>query len=324
MFLSIRPAVRSVAGGASRKEKNHEMVSLSIEISMKTVIYTSIPCIIKFGNLQEMININENLQIDEDFKKLDVYPTDRGRISFQIDLSQHEANFYRIIERNHKRLIFILDGLYAQNADVYEFEYNKIRSKVEIYSDKIIFSGEKNKKIIHLNQKYNSYKYGNFKFIDYCILENLNGEKTLILYNASKNNSKVYFANNIEENEDGFTLYNTAFGYSSISQKLYIDEEGLKTQKKEFTTIAASSSLEETLPYQFLNSIKLSDYENALKMLSPRLGDRLTDQALKKYFGNISYFYMIDSKSAYAISDDKNKIFEFSVKDNKIDEISSE
>ena len=44
----------------------------------------------------------------------------------------------------------------------------------------------------------------------------------------------------------------------------------------------------------------------------------------KAYFGDISYFYMISPFSAYAISNNKNMIFEFQVQDNKIIEISSE
>ena len=223
---------------------------------MKTIIYTSFPCLIKFKDQQETLTKNENLVIEEDFDKLEIYPTEKGRIAFEVDAFEHENTFYRIIERSGKRLVFLLDGLYAENAEVCEFEYNGIKSKIEVYQQKVIFSGRDNKKIIHLTQKYKTYKYGNIKHIDYCILNNFNGENTLLAYNIKKNTAKVFHAKEINEENDGFLLTTSAFGYSSITQQLYIDDEGLKIQKKDFVQASNLSSPEETIAYQFLNCIK--------------------------------------------------------------------
>lgn len=290
---------------------------------MKTIIYTSFPCLVKLGDIQETISQNENLVIEEDFDTLIIYPTEKGRISFEININEHESSFYRIIERGGKRLVFLLDGLYAENAEVYTLNYNGTKSKIEVYKEKVIFSGKDGKKIIHLNQKYSSYKYGNIKFIDYCLLSNVSGDNTLLAYNAQKNTAKVFSASEITQENDGFIINNSDFGYQSINQQLYIDEEGLKIRKKDFVS-ASMLSPEETIAYQFLNSIKYGDYSRSMSMLSQDLQNRIDAAALKEYFGNISYFYMLDPTSAYAISNDKNVIFEFSIKDRKICEISSE
>lgn len=291
---------------------------------MKTVIYTSFPCLIKVNEIEETLSQNENLIIDENCEKLLVYPLQKGKISFEINLSIHENNFYRIIERGGKRLVFLIDGLYAENAEICEFKYQNIKSKVEVYPQKVVFSNSDCKKIIHLSEKYLSYKCGNIKFIDYCILENLDNGNTLIAYNAQKNTARVFNADEIKLDDEGFVLNSSAFGYTSISQHLYIDDEGLKIRKKDF--ISASSQLvpEETIPYQFLNSIKYGDYEKGLNMLAPQLNDRLNCESLKSYFGDISYFYMLNPNTAYAISNNQNVIYEFQVKDQKICEISSE
>lgn len=291
---------------------------------MKTIIYTSFPCIIKLNNEQESLSQNENLVIEQDFDKILVYPAQKGKISFEVSLNEHETSFYRIIERDNKRLIFLLDGLYAENAEICEFEYKGIKSRIEVYPHKTIFSGRDSKKIIHLNQQYRSFKYGNIKFIDFCLLTNFNDEKTLIVYNAKKNTAKVFNGSDIKEEENGFSISTSAFGYSSITQELYVDEDGLKVRKKNFIQSATNLAPEETLAYQFLNSIKYGDYEKCLTMLDSELFDRLNCESLKAYFGNISYFYMISPYSAYAISDNKNIIFEFQIKNNKINEISSE
>jgi len=291
---------------------------------MKTIIYTSFPCLIKFEEQQESLTQNENLVIEEDFKKVVVYPTERGRIAFEVNVDEQENTFYRIIEHGGKRLVFLLDGIYAENAEIYEFDYEGIKSKAEIYPQKVVFSGSESKKIIHLVEKYKSFKSGNIKHIDYCILENINGKTTLLAYNAKNNTAKMFNANEILEEENGFILKNSAYGYTSISQHLYIDEEGLKIRKKEFVQSSSLSSLDEVIPYQFLNSIKFGDYEKALSMLDNTLYDRLNTESLKAYFGNISYFYMLNPHTAYAISNNNNVIYEFQVKDKKINEISSE
>ena len=134
---------------------------------MKTIIYTSFPCVIKVDGQQEELNQNENLLIEE-FDKILVYPLEKGRISFEIDFAKQDNNFYRVIERGNKRLVFLLDGLYAENAEIGEFEYKGLKSKVEIYPQKVVFFNQNSKKIIHLSANYSSFKYGNKKYIDYC------------------------------------------------------------------------------------------------------------------------------------------------------------
>lgn len=290
---------------------------------MKTIIYTSFPCIIKFNESQESLSVNENLSFDDEFDKILVYPTEKGRISFEVNLAELENSFYRIIERGNKRLVFLLDGLYAENAEISEFEYDGVKSKIEVYPQKVIFSNRSSKKIIHLNQKYRSFKLGNKKYIDYCLLSNLNGESTLLAYNAKKNTARVFNGSDIKEEDDGFVVSTFAFGYTSINQHLYIDEEGLKIRKKDFLS-SNQNSPEETLPYEFLSAFKYGDYTKCLAMLSPELNDRLNEESLKAYFGNISYFYMISPNTAYAISNDKNVVFDFAVKNFKIYEIASE
>lgn len=290
---------------------------------MKTIIYTSFPCVVKFKDNQESLTQNENLVIEDDFDKICIYPTQKGRIAFEVNAKEQEGSYYRIIERGGRRLVFLLDGLYAENAETCEFEYNGLKSKIEIYPQKVIFSGRDSKKIIHLSQKFRTSKYGNMKYIDYCLLENYDGENTLLTYNTKKNTAKVFNARDIKEEDNGFILVNSAFGYTSITQHLYVDEEGLKVRKKDFVSSTLSSP-DETIPYQFLNSIKYGDYRKCLNMLAPELNDRLNTESLKAYFGNLSYFYMLNPTTAYAISNDKNVVYEFLVKNQKICEISSE
>ena len=126
---------------------------------MKTIIYTSFPCVVKSKNQPESLTQNENLVFEEEFDKIDVYPVQKGKISFEIIKEEKESAFYRIIEHDGKRLIFLIDGLYTENADVYEVEYQGVKSKIEIFPQRVVFCNKENKKIVHLNQKYKKYSY---------------------------------------------------------------------------------------------------------------------------------------------------------------------
>lgn len=290
---------------------------------MKTIIYTSFPCVVKYKNQQESLTQNENLVFEEEFDKIDVYPVQKGKISFEIIKEEKESAFYRIIEHDGKRLIFLIDGLYTENADVYEVEYQGVKSKIEIFPQRVVFCNKENKKIVHLNQKYKKYSYGNIKHINYCLLENVDDENTLLVYNVKKNTARVFNAKEIAKEDDGFVLKNSAFGYTSVTAQLYIDDEGLKVRKKDFIEAPGFQPLKETISYQFLNSVKIGDFSKALSLLDENLNDRLNSESLKVYFGDITYFYMLNPLTAYAISNGENVVYEFEVKNQKITEISS-
>ena len=70
-----------------------------------------------------------------------------------------------------------------------------------------------------------------------------------------------------------------------------------------------------------MESIKNNDYKNALSYLSENLQSKINETTLKNYFGDISYFYTIDKNSCFAISDNKNILYDFSILNNKINEI---
>lgn len=288
---------------------------------MKTIIYTSFPCLVSCDDKEEQLNENEHLILDNTPQKLWIYPTGRGRYAFEVNIKNTNNPFYRIVERENKLLIFLLSGLYAENVNCFKYNYNGKNSEIEVSSNKIIFKGLNNKKILHLKGNIENIKCGNFMFINYCSFSYPDGQKELIAYNTKNGNAKIFEGEDVVIDNDGFSVTSSLYGYEKITESYYVDKEGLKVKSKNFISSQAISP-SQTLPYKFMNAIKCGDYDGANNMLSTDLSSSLSEETLKDYFGRISYFYMLSPDSCFAISDDKNVVYEFTIKNNKISEIS--
>jgi len=286
---------------------------------MKIIIYTSFPCLVKCDGKQERISQNEHLVLEETDKKIFVEPLGKDSYGFEIDFDS-PSHLYRIIKKEDKILIFLLDGLLAENVTCHNFNYNGVKSSVEIGKRKFIFANSNSKKIIRLLSNVQNIKVGAFLFIDYVSFED-NGEDVLIAYNPKKNSAKVFRADKIELEKYGFTVHKTYFNYKQIEEHYYVDSAGLKVKNKSFVTAESMPSPIEALPYKFMIAVKCGDYAACMNMISHSLAQKLSTETLKDYFGEISYFYMISPYSCFAISNNQNKIFDFSIANDKIIDI---
>ena len=136
---------------------------------MKTIIYTSFDCLLKSENESLSLDRNEYASFDDFPSKLFVYPTGKThRIPFEIYLHS-PCPFYRVIEKKEKRLIFLLDGIIAENIEKHEFSFEGRRSEIEISSKKIIFSSRNKKKVLTLPAGACQFECGNFHHINYVL-----------------------------------------------------------------------------------------------------------------------------------------------------------
>ncbi len=286
---------------------------------MKKIIYTSFPCLIESDEKQEHLSQNEHLIIEDEPVSIKVFPENKDISPFEIDI-ENPSPLYRIIKKEDKLLIFLIDGIFAENVICHNFNYDGIKSSIEISKRKVVFCGKKDKKIINMPYQAKNVKVGAFLFINYVKYDEDNGQ-TLIAYNPKKNTAKVFTGEQIELDKDGFTVHKTCFNYKKIEENYYVDKDGLKVRKKDFVTIESSASPIETIPYKFMTAIKLGDFNNSIKMLSTSLSQKLDENVLKKYFGEVSYFYMLDPNTCFAISNNRNVIYEFSLLNDKISDI---
>lgn len=287
------------------------------------IIYTPYDCLIKTKTEQNFLEKNQHLILENyNAQKISVYPISKNsKYSFNINISeQKDSNLYSIIEKDENLLVFLLDGLIAENVKIYNFTFQNKRSAIEVSSQKIVFSTENNKKIILLPSESKNFICGNFNHIIYAKFSDSYNEK-IIAYNTLTNHAKMFSGDNIDINKNGFIIKNnSSTSYQNIQSEYFIDNQGLKIKSK--SLIPSDRFLpEELISYNFMESIKNNDYKNALSYLSENLQSKINETTLKNYFGDISYFYTIDKNSCFTISDNKNILYDFSISNNKINEI---
>ncbi len=285
---------------------------------MKTIIYTSYPCVVKYRDINEHISINEHVILDDILDPIYIYPEKRDRFSFEINFST-PAPYYRIIEKDGKRLVFLLDGFSAENVVVHDFKSYGITSKIEIGQKEITFYGVNHKKIINLFHPVSNITVGHFYHINYVKFDK-NDKKNIICYNIKTNSAKMFSARDIVIDKNGFSLFEENEDYKNITRKYFIDKDGLKLREQDFSRNEEMSP-NELLPYKFMSAVKCGDFSGAMDYLSSNLKSSLNEKTLKGFFGDVSYFYMIDPCSCFAISNNKNIIYNFSIENDKISEI---
>lgn len=287
---------------------------------MKTTIYTPYDCILKFNDKELSLSQNEHLSFEENIKTISVYPLNKNKkYSFEINLKDSDSTFYRVIKKEDKLLVFLLEGLISENIDIYSFSNEKGDSFVEIGKNTVIFKSDKHQKVITLSNNMKDFSCGNFEHIDYVTFKD-DKKEYILAYNIVSNKAKFLQGDKIEIKDSGFivTCENNEF-YKSIIEEYFIDKEGLKSKSKTF-------SKKDVFPnnfvvYSFMNAIKLKDYESAHSYLTKRLKKEISIQSLKSYFGDVSYFYVIDPQTCFAITFNKNVLYDFVLKDDEIEEI---
>ena len=286
---------------------------------MEKILYSSFDCLVKCGESQETLSVNEKIIIDNDLPII-IYPTTKDRLSFCVDIDT-PSPFYRVKKYNNKIYIFLIGGLHAENVICKNLSYNGTKYKIEVATKTITFSSDNDKKIICLASTPKNLQFGNFLFIGYILFDN-DSKQTLIAYNSKKNTAKIFSGDKIEIEKDGFTIYKSPDFYNNVIERYYVDSAGLKVLDKNFTI--EEKTPPEKICYKFMSAIKCGDYKNALSILSPTLSQKLNEKGLKQFFGDLSYFYMLDESTAFAISNNKNIIYEFFVDNDKICDISSD
>ena len=286
---------------------------------MKTTIYTSFSCIIKLDGKEEKLSPNQHIQLEEEFENIVVYPLKKNCYSFVIDFEK-ASPLYRVIKKEDKTLIFLLDGLLVENVVCKDFNFEGIKSRVEVSQSQIEFVGNQEKKVIYLTRPIRDVKIGAFLFIDYVYFCE-DDQQTLIAYNPKTNAAKIFSGNQISIEKEGFCVQKSNFEYKNIKEEYYVDKSGLKEKNRLFDILGEPTS-SQLLPYKFISAIKYEDFSGAIDFLSDKLKKHLTSQNLKEYFGHVSYFFMLDPNTCFAISDNKNVLYDFLCDEDKIIEIS--
>ena len=285
---------------------------------MKIVIYTSFDCLIKVGEEKIFLDQNQHLELDS-FLSCQVFPVGKNKkFSFNVNLNDQENSFYRIIKQENKTLVFLLDGTYVENADVYNVYANSQSTTIEVASQSISFYSKKKKKTLFFPSDITNANCGKLATLIFVKFQS-DGKYHLALYNNKTNMSKVFTGERIELTNDSFSITTNEDCVGKTEQKFFVDKEGLKHQAS--SILAFTSPPEELLPLYFINAVKVKDYAFAHSLLSPDLQSSLSENGIKEFFGNISYIKSLNTTNIFAISNNKSLIYSFSTRNGKVCEI---
>ncbi len=285
---------------------------------MTTIIYTAYDCVIKCDGLQEELEQNQHLTLDATPKHIAIYPIGKGRVSFEIDFENEASPFYRIVTKEDKTLIFLVEGIVAQNVKIFEVSADGANCKIEVEKNRVTILCGENKKIISLSGQIEGAKCGNFYHIVFAKLSCV-GREYLIAYNTKNFMAKAFCGQKITLTDEGFIINNTPQNYEDAKVEYVVTKAGLKVKKQDFSLLGVPPK--HSIPFQFISSVKLGDFPNALSMLSPNLKENLSENSLKEYFGHLSYIFPLDERTVFAISGGKNIIYSFTISNGLISEI---
>lgn len=287
----------------------------------KIILYTSYDCLVKNKNEEQFLERNLHLIIDSPSSFIFIYPVNKtANYSFSID-TQHLENsiFYRFVIHNDTILIFLLDGLIAENTKIYNLNYNNMKSDIFISKETITFSTKEYKKQIYIPYKILDFQCKNIKHIDLVLL-NTERQKIILAYNIRNNNIKIFKGNEISFTTNGFSIFSQTNLYKEIKETFIIDNDGLKIKEKTYT-LSSSVKNPGLLIYNFMSLIKENNIIEAYNLLGETLKEKISTKELESFFKNITYFYTIDSQTCFAVKDNENILYSFKVVDNQIIDI---
>lgn len=285
---------------------------------MKIVIYTSFDCLIKVDEEEIFLDQNQHLELNS-FSSFHVFPVGKNKkFSFNVNLNDQENSFYRIIKQENKTLVFLLDGTYVENSNIYNIYTNGQNTTIEVASQSISFYSEKKKKTLFFPSDITNANCGKLATLIFVKFKS-NDKYHLALYNNNTNMSKVFTGEEIELADNSFSIISNEDCVGKTKLSFFVDKEGLKHKDSSILTFA--SPPEELLPLYFLNAVKVKDYALAHTLLSPDLQCSLSQNGLKDFFGHISFIKPMDTTTIFAISNNKSLIYSFSTRNGKVCEI---
>lgn len=275
------------------------------------IVYSPYDCLIKSKEGQITLNKNEHLVLSSN-DPFNVYPVGKSsRYAFVVDLNQQvDSPFYRVLSDNNSLKIFLLDGLLSENCQVFSFFIQGENCSVKASEKYIEFSSTKKQSKVFLPAPYKSLDCGKMQGIVYVHIFEQKQER-LLAFNPKTDRIKTFIGDKITVTSSGWKVL------GNDEKEYYVDKEGLKI-KDECSILSKSPVF---IGHNFMSLIEDKQFSKAYLHLSSSLQSRLDADALKGYFGNVSYFYFLEPKICFAISDNKNMLYHFDFQDDKICEI---
>lgn len=290
----------------------------------KYILRSCFDCLVKVENEENLLDSNSQIVFDYPQKVL-IYPLSYNKFSFPftIDLTQSsDSEICKIFEYNGSKLFYLNSPYSITNEVVEEVSCQGKKCEISLAQGELSFKVDKLKKTLPILGSYKSYTVQtNNSFV---ILFFNGNEDSLYLFNVNDYSITHLEGQKIELIDNKIFVSKQA--NDIVSHQIYdtyeIKGDKLTKIAGKFKVDALSRPLKEgVLPLAFVEALKIGDYLLALDYLGKNLQDSTSTEHLKTYFGEIKSFVSLEPSLIAIINNKETKIYSFTVKDNKIEEI---
>lgn len=292
----------------------------------KYKIITSYPCLIKAGD--ESIELDQNNYAEFTSQtKLSVYPVGKTNLfAFNIQLGKlTDSPYYKFEKNGDEIVIFLPDGMKCTNYDLFSFSSSSISPSVEIGKNQITFLTQNCKKVVDISPDYNQYKCYKKDNILFAHISATDKEM-IVAMNTKNGKIKSFKGQKIEVEKDKFIVYQDCKDIAGhkLTTTYKIDKEGLKRVGYDINYSFPSprmATIDETIPFAFLEAVKLEDFSLAYNYLSDKIKNKIGLDDLSVFLPKIEYYFKVTPFKFYLKTIEGEKTISFEIEHGKIVDI---
>ena len=289
----------------------------------KYILRSEYDCLVKTENEESLLDSNSQIIFDYPVRIL-VYPLYQSKFSypFVIDLSSNQdGKNYKFIQYEDNKLFYLHSPYSIKNEIIEEVALNGKKYEISLSQEEISFKNSTIKKSFPVLSEFKTYA---LQVKEPFILLILNGkEDEMFTYNVKSDTISNIKGKKIElvDNEIFVTKNANDIAAHQIYETYEIKDNIEKINSRFKIEIQTKPLKGNIVPLVFIESIKIEDYDLAFSYLSEQLQQSTTVEHLKKYFGKIINYIMLEQNILAITNTKETRVFTFDVKDDKISEI---
>ena len=282
---------------------------------MKYLIKTTYPCLIKTETSSVFLDKNDSIDCEnEDF--FYVYPQNTNQIPFYVDLQKkQDCELYSFVKIKNQNVVLLehTPPFVIEQKETLTFSgkpcvifVGKNRLSFETETTKISCS------VCHSVRDYQVFKLQNFACIKF---------KQDFYAFSIKQEKLFHFAGDALSFENGILSVTKKYHDINIREKTFnikfengitIENQLFSSEENKFSSLTCLS---------FLESVRAGDYACALNCLSTELKNRINQENLKEFFGNIIHILPLSLTEFILIAQKKKSYVSFEMTEGQISDI---
>ncbi len=285
---------------------------------MKFLMKTCYPCLIKTQTDTCELSPNDTLELVDE-KLVYIYPEDASQIPFYINLQNPKENArFSVLTQQETPIIFLEETkqVFVEQRETLNFSgktcivgVSETKVTFETTNKKVTYQHSGNWKTFHV-----------FKLKDFACVQAPN---EMFVYAVKKDKLTHIIGDELSLEKDILTITKKEHDSQSREKTIKIKfDENLVVENQSFVFTEDKTKQEELTSYKFLESVKAKDFSYALKFLSDELKNKIDENQLSKFFGNISQFLPLETNEFIVISNGEKSYVKFNISHGKVDDIS--